>query len=232
MKRAKKKADLADLRIKLDQMTEQIVSGLKHRSKFLLNEKVFTQKFFGGKTWFLYRLKAEQNVDAEFGRYLYSNQHPFIFSLEGLSKPKIARHAPKLGLKRIRIDLSEEIICAYREVLKEICENREEGDNYGSTAKLDVENILLYNERILGIGEQVAAYKLRQNPEIKKIKSKEKIRKLLVVPKRECEVLERARKIASKYEIKNPKAVVKFVKKIINLTTEAEIRYVLESEKR
>jgi len=193
---------------------------------------VFAQKFFGNKSWFLYRLEAEQNVDAEFGRYLYSDQHPLVFSAEQLSKPKIKRNVPELGLKRVRIDLSKDIIGAYRKVLKKICEKGEESENYGATVKLDVENILLFNERILGIGEQVAAYKLQKNPGLLGTKEKEKIRLALIAPKREREVIENSKKIAARYKIKNPEAVAEFMKKIIALTTKAEIVYILEAGKR
>jgi len=71
------KVELTDLRIKIDQLNTSIISGLKDRSRYTLNKDVFEKEFFDGMSWFLYRLKEEQNVDSKFGRFLYCEQHPF-----------------------------------------------------------------------------------------------------------------------------------------------------------
>jgi chorismate mutase len=223
--------DLTELRIRLDQVTEQIVSGLKDRSRFLVNRGVFTKEFFDGKTWVTYRLKREQGVDSEFGRYLYFDQHPIIFNVTELDAPKFRRKVPDAPVKKIDLDFSSQIIKAYEEVVTAICGAGENEDTYGATAKIDAGNILLLNERIIGLGEQVAFYKLEKNKGLLKLSNISEIKKNLINPKREKEVVASAVKIAKRYGIKNPKAVGVFMQKIIDLTTEAETEYILKSKK-
>ncbi|VVB75637.1 Uncharacterised protein [uncultured archaeon] len=225
-------SNLAELRIRLDQMTEQIVSGLKNRSRFPLNSGVFTKEFSDGRTWFMYRLKAEQDIDSVFGRFLYPDQHPIIFDKTDLASPLVMREVPKTGLKKLKINLSEEIILAYREVLNEICVNGESFAHYGEVAKMDVENVLLINERILGIGELVAENKLAGGLKIENSFNKEKLRKEIVNLAREKEVINSAVELAKRYGIKQSGAIGNFMQKIISLTTEAEVEYIISAAKK
>ncbi|MEK6959289.1 MAG: hypothetical protein AABW59_04565, partial [archaeon] len=71
--------DIAELRIKIDQLSEKIMSGLKTRSRLPLNEGTFSKEFSEGMTWFMYRLKKDQDLDSEFGRFLYYDQHTLVF---------------------------------------------------------------------------------------------------------------------------------------------------------
>jgi chorismate mutase len=224
-------SNLTELRIRLDQMTEQIVSGMKNRSRFPLNEGVFTKEFFGKKTWFMYRLKAEQDIDSEFGRFLYSDQHPIIFDKKDLTKPIISREVPKTNLKQINIDHSEEIIRAYREALNEICVHAESEAHYGEVAKMDVDNVLLFNERILGAGEFVAQYKLASGLKVDSPLDREKIRKQIINLQREEEVVKAAIELAKRYGIKQFGTIGAFMRKIISITTEVEIDYIISALK-
>ncbi len=224
-------SNLFELRIRLDQMTEQIVSGLKNRSRFSLNEGTFTKEFAGGKTWFMYRLKAEQDIDSEFGRFLYPDQHPIVFDKKDLAKPIIFREVPKTILKQINIDYSEEIIRAYREVLSEICVHAESLAHYGEVVKMDVDNILLFNERILGAGEFVAQYKLASGLKADSALDREKIREQIINPRREEEVVNAAIELAKRYGIKQFGTIGAFMKKIISITTEVEIDYIISALK-
>jgi len=225
-------SNLTELRIRLDQMTEQIVSGLKNRSRFPLNSGVFTKEFSCGKTWFMYRLKAEQDIDSEFGRFLYPDQHPIIFDKKDLAKPVALREVPKIGLKQVKINLSEEIIISYRGLLKEICVHAESESHYGEVAKIDVENVLLFNERILGIGELVAQYKLASGLNVENTADKEKLKKEVINLAREEEVVLASVEMAKRYGIKQSGAVGAFMRKIISLTTEAEIEYIAAAAKK
>jgi hypothetical protein len=152
--------NINELRIKLDQLNEKIISGLKTRSKYPVNFGIYTKKFCNNESWFFYRLKKEQDIDSEFGRFLYHDQAPFVFSKNELSKSKVIKAATNIGAEPIIVDYSKEIILAYQEIVSKLCPKEDEESFYGETTKLDVENILTINERILGIGEQVAAYKI------------------------------------------------------------------------
>ena len=233
----KNKIDLIELRIKIDQMNEQIISGLKQRSHYPLNFGVFTKEFIANEksnsknTWFLFRLKKEQDIDAQFGRFVYSDQAPMFFKKEELNNPLIERKAPRIeGLVNIPIDKSKEILKAYQEILTKICIKKEDDDSYGETVKLDVNNVLAINERVLGLGEMVAEYKIESNPKILNQTNKSKIKEMLVVLKREKEVIASAKEIALKYGLTQTEEIGKFMKKIIDITTDTEIEYILKKK--
>jgi chorismate mutase len=221
--------DIKELRIKIDQLNEKIISGLKTRTRYSLNKSIFEREFFDGLTWFEYRLKKEQDLDSEFGRFLYYDQQPFRFSKNELEQSKIKNIINK-GSKPIEIDLSKKIIELYRNTLKKICENIEDESTFGETTKLDVENILTLNERTVGIGEQVAAYKIHSDPILSKINDAVELRKKLVKPEREKEVIEKTTKIAEKYGFDNVDFVKNFAKNIIDITLDAEVHFILNSK--
>ncbi len=246
----KNKIDLSELRIKIDQMNEQIISGLKQRSRYPLNYGVFIKEFIANEklndeklnnkklnneksnnknTWFLFRLKKEQDIDAQFGRFVYSDQAPMFFKKEELATPLRERKAPKIeGLVNIPIDKSKEILKVYQEILTKICIKKEEEDSYGETVKLDVNNVLAINERVLGLGEMVAEYKIESNPKILNETNKLKLKEMLVVLKREQEVVSSAKEIALKYGLTQTEDIGKFMQKIIDITTDTEIEYILK----
>ncbi len=231
MKNVSVTMDISELRLRLDQMNEKIISGLKTRSKYTCNLSTFDKKFAGNKSWILYRLKKEQDIDSEFGRFLYLDQAPFIYTKKQLSKPKLTRKVVSKGIEPLRIDLSNEILELYKKVLVDLCPAGENEETYGETTKLDVENILEINERILGLGEQVAYFKISHEPALLDIKSREEIKSKLLAPEREKEVIEKTSLLAQKYEITNSVAVKEFTKKIIDLTTTAEIEFILKAQK-
>lgn len=226
----KKVLDIKELRIKIDQLNEKIISGLKDRSRFPTNFGVFKKNFYNDMTWFEYRLKKEQDLDSEFGRFLYYDQQPFIFSKKDLLKSKIKSPINK-GLKPIEIDLSKKIIKLYKNTINNICKKEEDISSYGETVKLDVENILTLNERTVGIGEQVAAYKISSEPELLSLKNKNEIRKNLIKPQREIEVIKKTKSIAKKYGIKKNDFVKNFAKELIEITLDAEVHFILNSKK-
>ncbi|MCC6931897.1 MAG: hypothetical protein IT292_01395 [Deltaproteobacteria bacterium] len=222
------KIDINEIRIKLDQLGDHLISLLKHRSRHPRNLGVFTQEFAGGKTWFLYRLQKEQDIDSEFGRYLYPDQHPLIFNKSELTPARIVRAIPVVeGLVGVSLDISKKLIPVYQELLEQICIGGEDETSYGQTAKLDVEILLTLNERIIGLGEQVAQYKVEQNPDIVISKDKVAIKSQLVVPEREKQVIEQSIAAAQKYAIKNPLAIGDFMKRVIAITVDVEVDYIL-----
>ncbi len=224
--------DITSLRMKLDQINEKLMAGLRTRSKYAINMQPFIEDFAEQKSWFLYRLKKEQDIDAEFGRFLYRDQSPFIFKKSELAASKIPLPVIEFGVPQIKIDMSHKIIDLYKEMLYEICGPGEDRATYGETVKLDVENILTLNERIVGIGEQVAGYKMQSVPEILTLKDSEKIRAKLVNYDREKEVIEKTIRLAEKDGLANIEQMKDFIQKIIDLTTEVEIQRIIKSNKK
>ena len=222
--------DIGDLRIKIDQLNQKIISGLKDRSRYPLNLGVFEKEFYSKMTWFEYRLKKEQDLDSEFGRFLYYDQQPFLFSKRELSPSKINDPINK-GLKPVELDLSKKILSLYKETLVNLCENKEDVSTYGETVKLDVENILTLNERNVGLGEQVAAYKISTEPNLLDLKTAKEVRQKLVKPQREVDVITKAANISEKYGIENIDFMKKFAKDLIEITLDAEVHFILNSKK-
>ena len=220
--------DIKDLRVRLDQLTEQIISGLKDRSRFPLNILVFTEEFSDGLTWIKYRIKGEQNLDAEFGRYEFDDQYPLLFTKEELAKPKRERKAPSNHVKQVCIDIGQDVIDFYTSILPELCVDRvyEDRASYGETTKADVNNLLLYHERISGLGRHIAQSKIDQNPGILELETDAEIRADLIDTKREGDVIRQALIIARKYDLNRPVFIKKFFRGIINATLDAEVKYV------
>jgi chorismate mutase len=221
--------DINELRVRIDQLNEKIISNLKTRSNYPVNIKVFEEEFSDGLSWFKYRLKKEQDLDSEFGRFMYYDQQPFIFKKNDLEESKINEPEHK-GTKPIDIDLSEKIIKLYKNTIENICESKEDVRCFGETTKQDVENILTLNERTAGIGEQVAAFKTNENPELKNISDFEELRNKLRNVKREEEVINSMINIARKYEIENISSIEKFAKELIEITLDAEVHFIINSK--
>jgi len=220
--------DLENLRIKIDQMNNKLLSLISTRINYSLNQETFSKEFFDGKSWFLYRLKKEQDLDSEFGRFLYNDQLPFIFKKEKLIGSKISK-TDNLRINPIEIDLSEKIIKLYKKLLQGLCETKEEINTYGETTKLDVEIILTINERTTAIGEHVSAFKLQSEPQLKNL-SEEEVRNNLIKPEREVEVTENIIATAKKYGIKNETLMKEFAKDLIEITLDSEVAFILNSK--
>ena len=219
--------EINEVRIKLDQLGDHLISLLKHRSCYQHNQGVFSELFADNMTWFMYRLKKEQDIDAEFGRFVYPDQHPLIFRKSDLATPKIPREAPVLdGLHVISINISEKLLAIYQRTLACICTPGEDLDTYGQTVKLDVEILLTLNERISGLGNQVAEYKIKTNPALATTSDKSQIRKFLTVPEREQQVIDQAIATATRLAIRNPEAIGDFMREIIQVTLDVEVEYI------
>jgi chorismate mutase len=222
------KINIDDLRVKLDQHTERIISGLRDRSRYPLNLKIFNEEFADGLTWFGYRLKKEQDLDSQFGRFEFEDQRPIMFKKSELMPSKVKRDETIVGLIPAEIDIGSKTIAIYKGILPQICKKGEQRSSYGETAKLDVNNILELHERICGIGPEVAQYKLEKDPTLLHIDFKE-IRKRLRNKDRERDVMNLAEDIAIQYELDCD--IEKYFKKIIELTVEVEVNYIQQVQR-
>jgi len=219
---------IEDLRNRIDKMDDKLLALISTRIKYPLNRSTFEEEFSDKQSWFLYRLKKEQDLDSEFGRFLYNDQIPFVYKKEELKEAKIP--APKnSGLNPIDLDLSEKIIPIYQRLLETLCvDKKNDTATFGETTKLDVEILLTINERTTAIGEHVSAFKLESEPELKSL-SAEEIRKKLIKPEREKEVIDSVQTTAEKYGIRNNEAIKEFTKGLIEITLDSEVEFILNS---
>lgn len=220
---------LQEIRIKLDQHAERIVSGLKDRSRYPLNAGTFREKFFDGKTWFEYRMLKEQNLDSEFGRYEFEDQEPIFVSRAELEKPRVRRDSPRIGLLPTNLDNSSKLVSMYQKFLCLICKEGEDIGSYGETTKIDVNNVLALHERIF-LGKEVAEVKLQSNPQLRYLE-KESIRAQLINKQREQEVIDKSRAIAIRYELNPQDAIANLFRSIIESTLDLEETYILQARR-
>jgi chorismate mutase len=217
---------LSDLRIKLDQMTERIVSRLKDRSRFKLNKPVYlvdaiTIAGRTGISFLEFALEGLEQYHAKLGRYNYPDQHPLVSSQ--LPPTPVTRERATSPISRIQIDLRADIISFYVKLLHELCQEAEDAATFGETAYVDADLIELLNERI-NLGRYVAESKLHTDPVIAEIRDTELLTKRLREYTREKQVLQKAREIARRYDL-DPKVAEKLFSWIIQETVKVELAY-------
>jgi len=215
---------LNDLRIKLDQLAEKIISKLKDRSRYKLNPNVYTPgkaRVIKNKiSLFEYALKAKEEYYAKLGRYDFPDQEPITKNLSYLN---INKKLNKYRIPKVKLNLYGKIIGFYINSLKKFCKKGNDSWTYGETADCDAEIIETLHERI-NLGKFVAKSKLKKNPLLINLKGK-KLEKALRNMKREKEVVLNARKMAKKYDF-NEKVAEKYFKWIIQETLNVEIAYI------
>ena len=215
-----------DIRPKLDELAEEIIISLKRRSRFLLNEPVYRQEFKKtGKTWFEYRLFKDQDTDSEFGRYVFDDQHPMLFSRDELAEPA-ERKPSENEVVPVDIDMGDKIVAFYREILPQICQVGYNNDTYGETVLQDSLNIRTLYERVCGIGPYVAQSKIQDDPSLLDIVDELELREKLVYPDREEFVMAKGVALAEKYGLPNPEVGRWIFRRIIDLTLDVEVAYI------
>ncbi len=218
--------ELTDLRTKLNQMTERIVSRLKDRSRYALNAPVYHRDEIPiagrtGLSFFEFALEQLEQYHASLGRYRFPDQ----YRLTNISpNSPVQRGFPSSPIRQVDIELKDEIIAYYITLLKDLCNEGDEPTTYGETVYCDADLIVLLHERI-NIGRFVAESKLLVDTSLRIIvENHNALRARLQKPQREQIVIENARKIALSYNL-NPDIVESCFRWLINKTLEVEINY-------
>jgi len=124
--------------------------------------------------------------------------------------------------QKVKINKDTKILRFYSELLLDLCPK--EGKE--SSKALDLKLLELCNKRINLLGKRVAKAKLKENPSLLEVKTKEEIEKAVTDPEREKEVISKILKSAEEIGISNLPAIEKFFKKLISLTTNTQIDYI------
>jgi monofunctional chorismate mutase len=220
------KLELTDLRTKLNQMTERIVSRLKDRSRYALNASVYRCDEIPiegriGLSFFEFALEQLEQYHASLGRYRFPDQ----YRLTNISPHSpVQRGFPPSPIRQVDIELKDEIITYYITLLKDLCHEGDDPTTYGETVYCDADLIVLLHERI-NIGRFVAESKFQTDTSLRAIaKNQDALRTRLKKPKREQIVIENARKIALSYAL-NQEVVERCFRWLITKTLEVEIDY-------
>jgi chorismate mutase len=220
------KLNLHDLRTKINQMTERIVSRLKDRSRYVLNDAVYRRDAIPiegrtGISFFEFALEQLEQYHASLGRYKFPDQHQLTTIT--LQSP-VQRWSPPSPIRQVDIELKDEIIAFYSLILRDLCREGDDPTTYGETVYCDADLIILLHERI-NIGRFVAESKFQTDPSFSTVvENRAALRARLRQPKREQTVIDNARKIALNYDL-NPDVVERCFRWLITKTLEVEIDY-------
>ena len=232
-----------DIRPRLDEMAEEIIIGLKKRSRFLLNKPVYEERFPidpkelqeypalsrqfpNGMTRFEDRLWRDQSTDSIHRRFLYDNQHPVLFSRDQLPEARYDGGLRKNEVAPVDINMGDKILEFYHEILPQICQPGQDSDTYGEAVLEDSLNIRKLYERICGLGPYVAQAKIQDDPSLLEITDETVLRDKLTDPKRERDVMAKGLRLARKYKLPNPSVAKDIFRQIIDLTLDVEVAYI------
>lgn len=218
---------LDDLRIRLDQMTERIISRLKDRSRFPLNEVVYRPDAVpvahrAGLSFLEHALEGLEIYHASLGRFAYPDQYP-VFSSQ-LPESPVARIIGRPTLPPLQISIKDNLLAFYSRLLPDLCAPGDDTDTYGETVYVDADLLQLMNERI-NVGRYVAQAKLESDPAMLSVAADaETLNAKLRVPEREAALLAAVRRVAERYDL-DPDLAERVFRWIIDETTRVEIEY-------
>ena len=236
--------DLDQIAACLEGLEETIITKLIDRAQFALNQVVYQpgKSGFEGeeRSLFEIRLHAQEVFDSEFGRFCVPEERPFTKGLPA-SKRNLELPPSPLSIDDCEaVNMTEEILTGYRDLLPAICLPGDDG-HYGSSVEHDAYALQAIARRVHFGALYVGESKYESDPEVYDtlIEQRDTVRLLQVLTRPEVEdtILER---VASKVEHLqaevNPQvrrriasqAVLGFYQThIIPLTKEGEIRYFL-----
>jgi chorismate mutase len=235
--------DLSLVAAQLEGLEETIIHRLIDRAQFCANAPAYApgaSGFAGEKEASLFelRLRKQEEMDAEFGRFEVPEERPFHHDLpEARRKVRL----PELPLSLDdygRIGLTGEIVEGYLEHLNDIAREGDDGQ-YGSAVEHDVAAIQAIARRIHYGSLYVAESKYRKDPEglqeLVDREEREHLLEKLTRPEVESAILERvSAKVSFIQERVNlrvrfrlsPEPVLGLYRDlIIPLTKEGQVRY-------
>lgn len=160
--------DLASIAATLEGLEETIISKLIDRAQFRHNPLVYLpgkSGFTGEQTLSLFalRLRYQEEMDAEFGRFCVPEERPFNASLP---TPQRTVVLPDRGLRiddYNAVNLTGEILQSYLDLVPRICQTGSD-EQFGSSVEHDVYAVQAIARRVHFGSLFVAESKYRENP--------------------------------------------------------------------
>lgn len=220
--------ELGELRIKLDQMTERIVSRLKDRIRFPLNKIVYQPDGVpitgrSGISLLQFALEGLEAYHASLGRYDYPDQYPILgFNLPPSRVKRIVNQQPLL---KLNFNIRNDLLSFYQDFLSRYCLPDDNPGTYGGTVYVDATLLQLIHARI-NIGRYVAEVKARNDPTIYQTMADDNLllSKLKDKPREEA-LISRARNVAGAYEL-DPDLAEHVFRWMVDKTLFIEIAYI------
>ena len=219
--------DLGELRVRLDQMTERIVSRLKDRSRFPLNEACYRVEAIpivgrGGISFLQFSMEGLEAYHASLGRFDYPDQYP-VLDLD-LPPSPVTRVVTQPGVSRRAISIGDGLISFYLATLPHLCAAGDDPNTYGETVYADADLLQLINERI-NVGRYVAEAKIASDPSLLDVRhDAERVAERLKDERREAALLTAVEGIAARYEL-DPSVARTIFRWIVDETLRVEVAY-------
>ena len=210
----------------LDILANEIVIGLKKRTRFKVNAPVYEPGLVIGVpdiSLLDYELEKIEQCHAELGRYAFATQD--AFSNVGRISNVIDRSAPDGPVRKMASGAGPRIIEFYRSWINRCCPQGDDTNTFGETVTADVSALLAIMERV-NLGKLVAESKFTEMPDafIATQGDRQGMLELIVRRDREGKVIELAEALASHYDLDQQHAVEVF-KFMIEVTVDIEVDY-------
>lgn len=210
----------------LDILANEIVIGLKKRTRFAVNKAVYQPGLvISDATVSLldYELAKVEQCHAELGRYHFATQESY--SDIGDTKNVIHRNTPDSPVHKMDTGVGPRLISFYIDWVNRACPDGENSNTYGETVTADVTALLAMLERV-NLGKTVAESKLTEIPDqfIATGGDRDAMLELIVRKDREDKVIELAEALANHYELQ-PQFAVEVFKFMIDVTVDIEVDY-------
>ena len=210
----------------LDILANEIVIGLKKRTRFNINAAVYQPGLVSAEpnsSLLDYELKKIEQCHAELGRYQFATQESFS-SIDD-TDPVITRPAPTSPVHKMNTGVGPRIISFYIDWVQKACPAGDNSNTYGETVTADVAALLAIMERV-NLGKTVAESKLTEMPAefIATEGRREDMLKLIVRKDREGKVIELAEALADHYDLE-PAHAIEVFKFMIDVTVDIEVDY-------
>ncbi len=210
----------------LDILANEIIIGLKKRSRFVSNAAIYQPGLVipqPEQSLLMYELSRIEQCHAELGRYTFTTQDAYtdVSAVENV----LDRSAPDSPVKGMASGVGQRIIDFYNDWILTHCDNADESKTYGETVTADVVVLLAIMERV-NLGKQVAESKFMQLTEdfIATGGDRDAMLKLIVRSDREQQVIELSKNLARHYELPEAAAVSVF-EFMIAVTVDIEVDY-------
>ncbi len=210
----------------LDILANEIVIGLKKRTRFQSNLSVYRPGLvISNPSYSLldYGLNKIEQCHAELGRYHFATQEPFsdVRNIENAIK----RTAPQSPVQKMQTGVGPRLIEFYIDWVKRSCPSGEDSNTYGETVTADVAVLLAIMERV-NLGKTVAESKLTELTEqfIETKGDRDAMLGLIVRKDREAKVIELAEALANHYDLQ-PELAVEVFQFMIGVTVDIEVDY-------
>ncbi len=159
---------LDEISSRLESFEETIVFKLLDRAQYTANERVYERgksgfRDAGDLSLLELRLRSQQNIDVLFGKFNSLEERPF-FNDDSIPRCKTIMEGNEIVVDNYdAINLSVDIMAAYRSFVPSFCRSGDDG-HYGSSVELDVYAMSAISRRIHFGSIYAAECKFKSDP--------------------------------------------------------------------